>query len=258
VTLIKTGMMATLVLQLAFCAAVVVLIGRARKGLKIPGIRKVAGLDALDEAIGRATEMGATVHFSPGIAAVDNAQTLAALSIMGYVAKTCARYDTRFIQTNRNNVVYSVAEEIVRQAYSEAGKLDAFNPDDVRFISEDQFGYASGVVGIMNREKVRANILIGGFWAESLIFAEVGSQIGSIQIAGTANTHQIPFFIAACDYALLGEEIYAASAYLTREPVLLGCLIGQDWGKMAGALLVVTGAVFATMKNNWLRDLLNK
>lgn len=257
-TLIRTGMVATLVLQLAFCTAVVVLIARARKGLRIPPIRKVAGLDALDEAIGRATEMGATVHFSPGIGAVDNAQTLAALSIMGYVAKTCAKYDTRFIQTNRNNIVYSVAEEVIKQAYAEAGKLDSFNADDVRFISEDQFGYASGVVGIMHREKVRANILIGAFWAESLIFAEVGSQIGSIQIAGTANTHQIPFFIAACDYALLGEEIFAASAYLTREPVLVGCLIGQDWGKMAGALLVVAGAVFATLNNPWLRTLLSR
>lgn len=257
-TLIKPGLVATLVLELAFCISVVMLITRARKGLKVPTIRKVAGLDALDEAIGRATEMGATVHYSPGIGAVDNAQTLAAMSILGYVAKTCAKYDTRLIQTNRNNVVYSIAEEIVKQAYAEVGKSDAFNPDDVRFLSEDQFGYASGCVGIMHREKVRANILIGAFWAESLIFAEVGAQIGSIQIAGTANTHQIPFFIAACDYALLGEEIYAASAYLTREPVLMGCLIGQDWGKMAGVLLVVVGAVMATMKNNALRDLLNK
>ena len=189
--------MATFVLQLAFCTAVVVLIARARKGLRIPPIRKVAGLDALDEAIGRATEMGATVHFSPGIGAVDNAQTLAALSIMGYVAKTCAKYDTRFIQTNRNNIVYSVAEEVIKQAYAEAGKLDSFNADDVRFISEDQFGYASGVVGIMHREKVRANILIG-------------------------------------------------------------CLIGQDWGKMAGALLVVAGAVFATLNNPWLRTMLSR
>jgi hypothetical protein len=245
-------------LQLVFCIAIAMLITRARKGQKVPTVRKVAGLDALDEAIGRATEMGATVHYSPGIGDIANAQTLASFAILGYVAKTCAKYDTRLIQTNRNNVVYSVAEEVVKQAYADVGKSDAFNPDDVRFLSEDQFGYASACVGIMHREKVRANILIGAFWAESLIFAEVGAQIGSIQIAGTANTHQIPFFIAACDYALLGEEIYAASAYLTREPVLVGCLIAQDWGKMFGVALIVVGAIMATVKNNALRDLLNK
>lgn len=257
-SLIKSGMVAPLVLQALLLASVAILIARARKGQKVPAIRKVAGLDALDEAIGRATEMGATVHYSPGIGDIANAQTLASFAIMGYVAKMCAKYDTRFIQTNRNNVVYSVSEEIIKQAYADVGKADAFNADDVRFLSEDQFGYASAVVGIMHREKVRANILIGGFWAESLIFAEVGSQIGSIQIAGTANTHQIPFFIAACDYALLGEEIYAASAYLTREPIQVGCLIAQDWGKMLGVLLILAGAVLATMKEPWLSNLLKK
>lgn len=257
-SVIKSGMVASLVFELAFCLAIALLIARARKGQKVPTIRKVAGLDALDEAIGRATEMGATVHYSPGIGDIANAQTLASFAILGYVAKTCAKYDTRLIQTNRNNVVYSVAEEVIKQAYADAGKADAFNADDVRFLSEDQFGYASACVGIMHREKVRANILIGAFWAESLIFAEVGAQIGSIQIAGTANTHQIPFFIAACDYALLGEEIYAASAYLTREPVLVGCLIAQDWGKMVCVALVVVGAVMATMKNDALKVLLNK
>ena len=113
---IKSGLVATFLLELAFCLAVVVLINRARKGQKVPGIRKVAGLDALDEAIGRATEMGATVHFSPGIGDVQNAQTLAAFAILTHVAKMCAKYDTRLIQTNRDNVVYSIAEEIIKQA----------------------------------------------------------------------------------------------------------------------------------------------
>ena len=256
--LIQTGKVATLLLELAFCAAILVLIARARAGRKVPVIRKVAGLEAIDEAVGRATEMGATVHFAPGLGAINNAQTLAAMAVLSHVARICAKYDTRLIQTNCDNVVYSIAEEVVKQAYVEAGKSDEFNPDDVRFISQDQFGYASGCVGIMNREKVRANILIGAFWAESLIFAEVGSQVGSIQIAGTANTHQIPFFIAACDYALLGEEIYAASAYLSREPVLVGCLIGQDWGKMVGVLLILLGSVLATANSTWLGDVLNK
>lgn len=256
--LIRPGLVASFVLELAFAAAVLVLIGRARRGQPVPAIRRVVGLDAIDEAIGRATEMGAPVHFAPGIGAIDNAQTLAALSILSHVARMCAKYDTRLIQTNRNNVVYSIAEETIKQAYVDAGKPAAFNPDDVRFISEDQFGYASGCIGIMAREKVRANILVGAFWAESLIFAEVGAQVGSIQIAGTANTHQIPFFIAACDYALLGEEIYAASAYLSREPILVGCLIGQDWAKMIGVLLILAGAVLATFGNDDLGRLLNQ
>ncbi len=50
------------------------MINRARRGMKIPELYKVAGLDALDEAIGRCTEMGRPVHFAPGFGEVQNAQ----------------------------------------------------------------------------------------------------------------------------------------------------------------------------------------
>ena len=88
--------------EMIYLAALIAMIMRARQGVKIPAIYKVAGLDAMDEAIGRCTEMGRPVHFSPGIGNVQNAQTLAAMSILGYVAKQCARYDTDIIATNRS------------------------------------------------------------------------------------------------------------------------------------------------------------
>ena len=72
--------------------------------------------------------------------------------------------------------------------------------------------------------------LRGLFYAESLILAETGNSVGAIQIAGTSEAAQLPFFVAACDYTLIGEELFAASAYLTGEPQQLGSLKGQDAG----------------------------
>lgn len=246
-TLIAKNQIATFLLELAFCIGLLVMISRARAGKKVPEIRKVNGLDALDEAIGRATEMGRPVHYSPGIGDLSNSQTLASFAMLAYVARMCAKYDTRLIVSSRIPTVTPVMEETVRAAYTDMNKADSFNPNDIRFLSDDQFGYASGVVGLMQREQVAANVLFGAFWAESLIFAEVGSQSGAIQISGTANTAQIPFFVAACDYTLLGEEIYAASAYLSRDPVLVGNLVGQDWGKWAAAALIVAGSILSTI-----------
>lgn len=233
------------------------MISRSRQGLAIPTIRRLAGIEALDEAIGRATELGKPVHFSPGIGAVDNAQTIAGLAILTYVARMCAKYDTRLIVTNRNPLVYPITEEVVKQAYAVEGRPDSFMADDVRWIADDQFAYASGVMGIMNREKVATNILMGAFWAESLVFAESGNIAGSVQIAGTANTHQIPFFVAACDYALIGEELYAASAYLSKDTVLIGNLVAQDFAKILSFILIILGTAMVTAGNTalitWLR-----
>lgn len=250
-------------LMLFMTVIVWVMIARARGAKKIPAIRKLAGLDAIDEAIGRATEMGRPVHFSPGLGGVTDPETFAFFATLGHVAKQAARYDTRLINTHRNQYVYAIADEIIRQAYLEAGRPDAYNPDDVRYLSPYQFAYASGVIGIFQREKIAANLMIGYFYAEALIFAEAGYQAGAIQVAGTTSTAQLPFFVAACDYTLIGEEIYAGSAYLSKDPVLTGSVVGQDIAKIGIFLLILVGTIIANFNNfgaksNFLKDLLLK
>jgi hypothetical protein len=99
----------------------------------------------------------------------------------------------------------------------------------------------------MVREKPATIFMLGLFYAESLVLAETGNSVGAIQIAGTAEPSQLPFFVAACDYTLIGEELFVAGAYLSREPRQLGSLKGQDMGKALILLLLLTGIVLQTM-----------
>src|SRR4051812_27181749 len=149
--------------------------------------------------------MGRPILFSPGLFGLD-VVTLQALTIAGYVMRLAARYNTRVILAVGDAQVYPVAEEVAREAYHAEGRPELFNSEDVRFLSDRQFSYASGCIGIMNRKRVAANFLFGGFYAESLILAESGREIGAIQVAGTPSTTQIPFLIASCDYTIIGEE----------------------------------------------------
>ena len=111
----------------------------------------------------------------------------------------------------------------------------------MHFVTEDQFGYAAALDGMFIREKPATIFYMGAFFAESLILAETGNAAGAIQIAGTAMPSQLPFFVAACDYTLIGEELFAASAYLSREPRQLGSLKGQDVGKAVFLAALVVG-----------------
>ena len=99
----------------------------------------------------------------------------------------------------------------------------------------------------MVREKPAACFYMGAFFAESLILAETGNTIGAIQVAGTAMPAQLPFFVAACDYTLIGEEFFAASAYLSGEPDQLGSLKGQDIGKVIVFIGIFIGAGLLTL-----------
>jgi len=170
-------------------------------------------------------------------------QTLASMTILGRVAAIAAENDTRIDCPVSRSMVMVTAREVVKEAYSKVGRPDAFQEDQVRYVTDDQFGYAAAIDGYFVREKPATVFLIGSFFAESLIMAETGNSIGAIQIAGTAQAAQLPFFVAACDYTLIGEELFAASAYLSREPKLLGSLKGQDVGKAIFLLGILLGVV---------------
>ena len=250
-----TGKIPLFLAMLLFSVAIVGSIYNARSGKDV-FVRRIPGLEAVDEAIGRATEMGRSILYVLGLGGVSNVATIASMTILGQVARRTADYETPLRVPCNDPVVLNVVREMVKTSYLDEGRPDAYNEDNIFFITESQFAYAAGVDGMMLREKPAAIFLQGTFYAESLILAETGNSIGAIQIAGTDSEAQLPFFIAACDYTLIGEELYAASAYLSREPMLLGSLRGQDWGKLFIFGSIILGVILELTGINWITNLL--
>ncbi|MFH2110142.1 MAG: DUF6754 domain-containing protein [Candidatus Bathyarchaeota archaeon] len=222
--------------------------------------RKLTGLDALPEMVGRAAEMNRPVHFTTGLGSLTETvapQLVAGLAVLAYVAELCANYGVNLIYSVYAAQVMPIATELMKEAYVKAGKAEEFHAEDqVRYLSGEQFAYASAVQGIAERERPAANIMIGPFYAESMLFAETFNRIGSIQLAGTARGYQIPFFAVICDYLLIGEEIYAAGAYLSGDPVQAGTTRGQDYGKILAMILMILGVLATAAGSSFIVDLL--
>lgn len=217
-------------------------------------IRRIQGLDSIDEAVGRATEMGRPVHFTTGCGGLV-ADTFAALAVLEYVARRSARYGATLLVTNSQPIIQPITEDVVRSAYVAEGNAGAYRPANIRYLSDTMQAYVSGVWGIISRERIAANIMMGYFFAESLLLSEAGNRAGAFQVAGTASTPQLPFFVAACDYTLIGEELFAAGAYLTRDPVRVAAMMAQDVGKILVTALAVAGSIAATFGSNFFSRL---
>jgi hypothetical protein len=230
-----------------FFGFVLYYIASAQAGKK-PFVRRIPGIDAIEEAIGRATEMGRSVLYVPGIQDISDIQTVAALVILESVAKLTAKYETPITVPVTYPIPFTIAEEMVKAGHLHAGRPESYDPNSVRFVSPEQFAYVATVTGIMMRDRPAAHIFMGSFYAESLLLAETGFATGAIQVAGTANVHQLPFFVVACDYTLIGEELYAASAYLSGEPRLVGGLKGADLMKLIIITVVIVGCVLETLQ----------
>ncbi|MGB8656866.1 MAG: DUF6754 domain-containing protein [Candidatus Zixiibacteriota bacterium] len=249
-----TGKTSIFISTFLFTLFVLVFIRHAKKGKELY-VRPIAGIDAIDDAIGRATEMGRPILYILGMGSAGDLGTIASLTILSRVAKKTAEYQTPLLVPVSDPVVLTVAQEAVRTGYFEAGRPDAYKEDSVFYLTSMQFAYVSAVNGLMLRQKTATNIYMGVFYAESLLLAETGNVAGSIQISGTDQVAQIPFFVAATDYTLIGEELYAASAYLGKEPLLLGAIKAQDWGKILIMISLILGTLAASFHLDFIVNL---
>ena len=238
----------TFIFIILSCFIIEYFIQLAKKGEKIY-MRPISGINSMEEAVGRATEMGKSVLFVPGISSLSEIDTIAGLTILGHVAEMTAQYESDLHVPVAVPIVMETAKETCKEAYLKKGRTDLYKKDMVHYVTDDQFAYAAGVNGIMLRDKPAAVFYQGKFYAESLILAETGNSIGAIQIAGTGSSSQIPFFVTACDYTLIGEEFYAASAYLSGNPEMLGSIKGQDYVKVFCMVFMLVVILFSILNH---------
>lgn len=232
-------------LLLLFVGPVLFFIRRARRGAEI-FIRRIPGIDAIDDAIGRSVELGRPVSFSTALTGI-GPLLAACLGVLHYTARKCARFGTRLFAPCGDPESLVLADATVQDAYRAERRFGSYDPTALRYLSGEQFAFASGYIGLVQRENVGAAFLFGSFAAESLILAEAGQRIGAVQVAATTDSPQVPFFISVCDYTLIGEELYAAGAYLSRDPVLTGSVRGQDFAKVVVLALIIIGVVQASL-----------
>ncbi|MCX7799873.1 MAG: hypothetical protein N2109_05970 [Fimbriimonadales bacterium] len=235
-----------LLLMVVFAGLVLWKIGSARKGRQLY-IRPIPGLNAIEEAVGRSAELGGPLLFHGGIADFTNVQTLAAVGILEHICKTAAKYGNRILVTTAMPVMVPIWEDVIKASFAAAGRPELANWSEVRFISPAGDLTALGTTQLLVDEKVSSCFLFGAYDYTSLLYSEGGQIAGCMQIAGTSDYYQIPFFVASCDYVVMVEELFACSAYLTREPTMLGSVVGQDLGKLFLLLLILAGVIGATL-----------
>ncbi len=243
----KTGSGFHLLVLIAYIAIFVYASSRFRRTGEVY-VRELEGVKKIEEGIGRAVEMGRPVHWSYGTGAFD-AQHMAAFSLLSYAAKLCAQYDCRMILSIALPELVPMTDEIIRKAYSEAGKPNQYNPDDIRFLGSS---HNAAMIGTIAREKVAANFMFGSLFYESVLGVEAAAMNNAIQVAGTANTHQLPFIAAGCDSIFIGAEMFAAATQIEPTPVRVGSTYAEDWITRTMVVLMIIGSLMVTFGSDAL------
>jgi len=225
---------------------------------KPPYIRRVAALDAIEEAIGRSTEMGKPVFFSYGIASRGfDLRTLIGISLLSHVARVCARNETQLIVPTGGSegsyIVRPTVEETVKTAYTLEGKPELFDPDNIPFFSGQQYAYVGGYIGAMQRNPPGA-VIACSHASEHMNIAETANAMGALTIMAPSSTGKTAVLATASDYLIFPEEAGAGAAYLSKEPSELASIRVQDILKWMAIALMIIGVIAATSGS----DLINR
>ena len=237
-----------LIILVVICVTICFFIERAKRG-KVPEIRPLPALQALDEAVGRSVELGKSVHFSTGVSGLNNAfapQTIAGLAIMNRVAKLCGEYAVPMRYTACRSYMIPIAEDMIKSGYIFGGRPEMYSPDMVVYVGEAQTAFQAAVVSYLMGEKPAVNFMFGGVQAEAIQTLGAAAVAGCMQFAGTARMFYFPFISMLCDYSLIGEELFAGAAAVSGETIQLGTIRGQDVCKFLVLALLMLGIILTT------------
>jgi len=238
----------TLLLTLFLAAAFLFFRNRKKRGAPL---RELAGLSVLEEKIAKAARLDKPVYFMTGRQPASSMSTIAAINLLSEVARKTARLGAKLKVPHSDSLVMGVCADAVREAYEKEGRAADYRPDINFFITEDQFAYTAAVNDLMARERPALCVYAGYYYAESLLLTEAGGEAGSFQIAATDAEHQLPFFFSACDHTIMGEELYAAAASVSKDEAALSAVRMQDAGKILAAVCALAGAA-ALIAGKWL------
>lgn len=222
-----------------------------------PARRPLPALDTLRAALGRGAETGQAVHVSPGASALGGAEgsrattaeLLAGLLIAERVASEAAHNGAPILVSSGDVVAHLALRGAVRQSYQIAGQAQDYDPTRVQLLAHhDDLAYATGVTTLQGRQPLEASATIGAFGQEYLLIGEDGAQRGIPQVAGTTGPAALPLMILTTPWTLVGEEIYAAEAYLAPPGPAQARLLTQDVLRTTVIILLILGCVYLLLQ----------
>lgn len=221
---------------------------RIRAGRKI-GLRSLDAYTALRRQSAKSVEAGRGLHFSIGranLAKVSNPSGVAAVSVLDYVNNHAASSDIHPLTTAGDGSMFLAAQDSLRGAYRKVGRISRISPSQTQYIAADDqaMAYAAGASSIVSQGKLKSNLLIGRFGAEIAILTEAAEREGMDQVIGSDDPTALAIAVLATDKVLLGEELFAAGAYLHSEPVQIASLQLQDILRVLAVVGILLVALF--------------
>jgi hypothetical protein len=213
-------------------------------------LRRMRSIEELGKALERSVEAGERVHLSLGTGSLIGAESapgLAGLAILGRVALATTMSDKPVVVTTGDGALGILAQDSLRSAYQRAGEPRRYEATEGRVLGLTPFSYAAGLPPVLATEDVSVHVLLGSFGAEGALAAHFGKRQQAFVFGGTDDVPSQALLYATTDHPLIGEEVFAAGAYLNTGPLHRSSLRAQDMLRTVIILAIVVGTLLLTL-----------
>jgi hypothetical protein len=216
-------------------------------------LRPISAFEQLNRAVGLAVENGTRLHFSLGHGSLfpaRGASALAGLAMLRRLSERTSVSDNPPIVTSGDASLAILSQDTLQSGYRAAGAEEQYRFTTGRLAGLTPLSYAAGAMPTVHDENVSANVFIGDFGSEAALLTEAAERQNSTLIASSDNLAAQSVFYASAQEPLIGEELFAAGAYVGAGPAHEASLNVQDilrWlvvlGILIGSLLKIAGVL---------------
>lgn len=180
-------------------------------------LRDVGRLAAVGRAMALAAESGGAATFSLGTAgvaratsALDRLQTLAALPILGIVARAAARSGVPLRVSTNDPVAAHMADLVLDDAHRRTETLERRDRSSTEFVGE---GRANAAAAAMARAGAPAAAFVAGSLSEEgLLLLDAAASRAASTSFGTADASQATSVLLTGEGTMVGPELFAATS----------------------------------------------
>jgi len=206
-------------------------------------LREISAFTRLGRAIGLAVEAGKRMHITlgwGGLIDLKGASALVGLTILERITRLASISDRPPVATSGDGVLGILSQDTLSGTYKAVGAGFQYDPTSGRVTGLTPVSYAAGAMPVIYDEQVSATVLAGHFGSEAALITDAAERNDSLSVAGSDSITATSVFIAAAQEPVIGEELFAAGAYINAGPVHASSLRTQDIFRwvLVGAILI--------------------
>ena len=211
-----------------------------------PVFREIAAFARLRRAIGISVEDGTRLHISlgrSGLQTPNGAPGLAGLAMLRHLIEQTSASDKPPVVTSGAGDLSILTRDTLQAGYKAAGAEDIYNPTTGRLTGLTPFSFAAGAIPSMRDENVSSNVFIGHFGPEVALLTDTAERTNSPAVAAAVDPTAQAILYASVEEPLIGEELFAAGAYINAGPAHQASLQVQDILRVVIILVLLGGSV---------------